>query len=203
MRFTTARPKIVTIHHEILLDTTSTEENGFIRCTAHYYLNGELQSRVPVTSWNNDGPHLLPLMYWLDGLTSGTVYEWEVYLEIVYGSATIGRGDIIAYLEGQGLVAVNEFDGLIELSDEYTPFIAGFDIVALSDSISLDTQTPQTISLSDSVTAFVAGFDIVGLADNVRLRTAYVQFNIVSEDDDFNIVSEDGQFNIVSEGGYE
>jgi hypothetical protein len=142
-------------------------------------------------------------MYWLDNLTSGTVYEWEVYLEIVYGSATIGRGDIIAYLEGQGLVAVNEFDGLIELSDEYTPFIAGFDIVALSDSISLDTQTPQTISLSDSVTAFVAGFDIVGLADNVRLRTAYVQFNIVSEDDDFNIVSEDGQFRIVSEGGYE
>lgn len=203
MRFTTARPKIVTIHHEILLDTTSTEENGFIRCTAHYYLNGELQSRVPVTSWNNDGPHLLPLMYWLDNLTSGTVYEWEVYLEITYGSATIGRGDIIAYLEGQGLVAVNEFDGLIELSDEFEPFVAGFDIVALSDSISLDTQTPQTISLSDSVTAFVAGFDIVGLADNVRLRTAYVQFNIVSEDDDFNIVSEDGQFRIVSEGGYE
>ena len=203
MRFTTARPKIVTIHHEILLDTTSTEENGFIRCTAHYYLNGELQTRVPVTSWNNDGPHLLPLMYWLDNLTSGTVYEWEVYLEITYGSATIGRGDIIAYLEGRGLVAVNEFDGLIELSDEFEPFIAGFDIVALTDSISLDTQRPQTISLSDSVTAFVAGFDIVGLADNVRLRTAYVQFNVVSEDDDFNIVSEDGQFNIVSEGGYE
>ena len=202
MRFTTARPKIVTIHHEILLDTISTEENGFIRCTAHYYLNGELQMRVPVTSWNNDGPHLLPLMYWLDNLTSGTVYEWEVYLEITYGSATIGRGDIIAYLEGQGLVAVNEFDGTIELSDEYEPFIAGFDIVALSDSISLDTQIPQTISLSDSYTAFVAGFEIVGLADNMRLRTAYVQFNIVSEDDDFNIVSEDGLYNIVSEGGY-
>jgi len=203
MRFTTARPKTVTIHHEILLDTTSTEENGFIRCTAHYYLNGELQSRTPVTSWNNDGPHLLPLMYWLENLTSGTVYEWEVYLEITYGSATIGRGDIIAYLEGQGLVAVNGFDGVIEITDEFEPFIAGFDIVALSDSVSLATKRPQTISLSDSVTAFVAGFDIVGLSDNVRLRTAYVQFNIVSEDDDFNIVSEDGQYNIVSEGGYE
>jgi hypothetical protein len=106
-------------------------------------------------------------------------------------------------LKGQKLAAQVSFDGNIEITDEFEPFIAGFDIVALSDSISLDTQAPQTISLSDSVTAFVAGFDIVGLADSVRLRTAYVQFNIVSEDDDFNIVSEDGQFRIVSEGGYE
>lgn len=203
IKFTTINPKKVIIHHEIDLDCEATSEDGIITAQAFYYVNGVLETYSPVTTWNNDGMHLLPLMYFLETLLSGSAYTWEVKLKITGGTATIDRGSVRAYLEGQGLLAINAFDGNIEIADEYSPFEAGFDIVALSDSISLDTQRPQTISLSDSVTAFVAGFDIVGLSDSVRLRTAYVQFNIVSEDDDFNIISEDGQFNIVSEGGYD
>lgn len=194
MRFTTARPKIVTIHHEILLDTTSTEENGFIRCTAHYYLNGELQLRDPVTSWNNDGPHLLPLMYWLDDLVSGTVYEWEVYLEITYGSATIGRGDIIAYLEGQGLVAVNEFDGLIECEDDISPYMLGRRIASLEESaVSLATQTPMHITLSDTTQPYQLGRLIASMSETeMRLSASQVRYTRITEDEESVRITEDG-----------
>jgi len=168
-----------------------------------YYLDGNKFDYEPVDTIGEDGYHSYPHPFWFLQVSGGETHYWEVKASVDSGIAEIDIGDIHAMLRGQKLAAQVKFDGNIEITDEFEPFIAGFDIVALSDSVSLATQRPQTISLSDSYSAFVAGFDIVGLADNVRLRTAYVQFNIVSEDDDFNIVSEDGQFNIVSEGGYE
>ena len=199
--FATAEETTVELWHEVKWHTEASGSDP-VEITYEYYLDGVKFDYEPVDTWA-DGYHSMPHPYWLQDVSGGEVHYWEVRASVTGGTATADIGDVHALLKGQKLAAQVSFDGNIEITDEFEPFIAGFDIVALSDSISLDTQTPQTISLSDSVTAFVAGFDIVGLADNVRLRTAYVQFNIVSEDDDFNIVSEDGQFNIVSEGGYE
>ena len=199
--FSTVDKTTVELWHEVKWHTES-DGNEPVEITYEYYLDGVKFDYEPEDTWP-DGYHTMPHPYWLQNVSGGEVHYWEVRASVTGGMATADIGDVHALLRGQKLVGQVKFDGNIEITDEFEPFIAGFDIVALSDSISLDTQAPQTISLSDSVTAFVAGFDIVGLADNVRLRTAYVQFNIVSEDDDFNIVSEDGQYNIVSEGGYE
>lgn len=199
--FATAEETTVELWHEVKWLTEASGSDP-VEITYEYYLDGVKFDYEPVDTWA-DGYHSMPHPYWLQDVSGGEVHYWEVRASCTGGTATADIGDVHALLKGQKLAAQVSFDGNIEITDEFEPFIAGFDIVALSDSISLDTQTPQTISLSDSVTAFVAGFDIVGLADNVRLRTAYVQFNIVSEDGLYNIVSEDGLYNIVSEGGYE
>ena len=201
IRFTVGSTTTVTLWHEFKWLNTLLNENQEI--TLNYYLDGIKFDYEPVQTYGENGTHTWGTQFWLQELETGEAHEWEVQAKLNSGSCVISRGDLHALIQGQNLAPQETFDGLIELSDEYTPFIAGFDIVGLTDSVTLATQRPQTISLSDSVTAFVAGFEIIGLADNVRLRTAYVQFNIVSEDDDFNIVSEDGQFRIVSEGGYE
>ena len=196
IKFTTINPKKVIIHHEIDLDCEATSEDGIITAQAFYYLNGDLETYSPVTTWNNDGMHLITLMYFLETLLSGSAYTWEVKLKITGGTATIDRGSVRAYLEGQGLLAINAFDGNIEIADEYTPFEAGFDIIGLTDSVSLATQRPQTISLSDAYTAFVAGFDIVGLADSMSLTAQAVQYTRVLENEDTERVTEDGSTRI-------
>ena len=198
--FTAAEETTVELWHEVKWQTEADGDEP-VAIKYEYYLDGVKFDYEPEDTWP-DGYHTMPHPYWLQEVEGGILHYWEVRASATGGTATADRGDVHALLRGQKLVGEVKFDGNIEITDEFEPFVAGFDIVALSDSISLDTQTPQTISLSDSVTAFVAGFEIVGLADNVRLRTAYVQFNIVSEDGQFNIVSEDGQYNIVSEGGY-
>lgn len=118
IHFATVNPKIVQILHELKLDVTSTSEDGIVTCTVHYYLNDEEISYHPVTTWDNDGLHLLHLMYFLSTLEPGERYDWSVALEMSGGTATIDREWLRAALFGQGLVAVSTWDGLIEITDD-------------------------------------------------------------------------------------
>lgn len=133
IEFATITPKKVTLWHEVDLDLTITDASGVATCTAYYYLNDVLESYSPVTSWNNDGKHLLELMYYLDSLQGGEACEWRVELEIDGGTATIARGDVHAILMGQGLVAIDDFDGNIEITDTYTAITAGGIVAPITD----------------------------------------------------------------------
>jgi hypothetical protein len=198
--FATADQTNVELWHEIKWNIS----DGPAEITYEYYLDGVKFDYEPVDTWT-DGFHSMPHPYWLLEVSGGETHYWEVRAKINGGSAVAAIGDVHALLKGQKLVGSVKFDGNIELSDEIPPLIGGQDIIGLSDSvISIERDMPYpNISLADTFTAYIGGQEIVGLSDSVRLRTAYVQFNIVSEDDDFNIFSEDGQFRIVSEGGYE
>lgn len=120
IRFATISPKIVNIWHEVKLDLEAIDDTEPIICTARYYLNDDLIAYTPVTSWNNDGFHLLHLLYFLNELESSTPYSWKVTLELSNGTGTIALGDIHASLYGQGLVASGEWDGIIEVSDDFS-----------------------------------------------------------------------------------
>ena len=133
IEFATITPKKVTIWHEIDLDLTITDASGVASCTAYYYLNDVLEGYSPVTTWNNDGKHLLDLMYYLDSLSGGEACEWKVCLEIEGGTATIDRGDIHAILMGQGLVAIDDFDGNLEITDTFTAITAGGIVAPITD----------------------------------------------------------------------
>ncbi len=138
--FATVSPKTVKTFTEVNLDLTITDASGVASCTAYYYLNGVLETYHPVATWNNDGKHILSLMYPLETLAGSSTYEWEVRLEVEGGSATIAIGDVHCLLEGQGLVAVDEFNGTIKCTDEFEAIYLGQNVVSLIDTFDLTTE---------------------------------------------------------------
>lgn len=161
--FATVTPKTVKTFTEVNLDLSITDPTGVASCTAYYYLNGVLESYTPVATWNNDGKHILPLMYPLENLASSTTYDWEVRLEIDGGSASVAVGDVHCILEGQGLVAVDEFNGTIKIEDTITIEYFDRDFLDLAEDVDLTTEG--------------------GGIDNVLVNENYDY--IVTENDDF------------------
>ena len=193
--FATVSKRVVKMLHEIKLDLDITSETGIATCTAYYYLNDELIAYQPITSWNNDGYHLLHLIYATQDLLPGTAYKWTVRLTISGGTATIDRGDILAILEGQGLAALDEFDGLIELDDTYVP-ISGTAIKALVDSLEIEFIRPTNISGEDTYTPVSTG-TVVQLTDSADIKFSAPIYTRITEDgferiteDDFGRITE-------------
>lgn len=118
--FTTIKPTTVITLSEINIDLDVTSPSGKATAQVFYYLNGQLLAYQPVGTWSEDGKHIISLMYPLQSLGASAMYEWRVALEIDGGTATIDRGDIHATLYGQGLVALDQFDGSMTLIDTYT-----------------------------------------------------------------------------------
>lgn len=187
--FATIKAARVTMQHEVNLDLLVTDDKATV--TVLYYLNDVLEYYQPVDTFSESGKHIISLMYFLETLSEGTSYEWKVKLRIDGGTGTIDRGDVHAWLQGQGLVALNDFDGLIELEDTYTPIIGGQDIVSLAEFLDVNDITPRTITASDTIADTTGGQDIATLADNMALTRIKEQFFIVTEDGD-NLATEDG-----------
>lgn len=117
--FTTMRPTTVVTHSEVNFDLDIEDESGEASVTVYYYLNGQLLTYKPVETYTNSGKHNISLMLPLKSLEAGSMYEWRVAIEADGGSVSIDRGSIHAVLEGQGLVALDQFDGSLILTDTY------------------------------------------------------------------------------------
>lgn len=201
IKFATINPTVVTLLHEIILDVEATSQDDIVSCQVLYYLNDDLISYSPVTTWNNDGKHLLPLMYFLDTLEGGTRYEWEVRLLLSGGTATIDQENIHAFLQGQGLVAVEAWDGFVECEDEYTP-IALHDTLttSLSDTAVVSFITPMSDTVSDTYTPIALHDSLTtSLSDNVSILFVREEFYIGSEDGEYILGSEDDNYIIRNE----
>lgn len=194
IRFATINPKIVNLWHEIELDVTADPEgDGIVTCQAVYYLDGEQITYSPVTTWNNDGLHLMHLLYFLAELTPNEVHEWEVALIINGGTATIDVGDIHASLYGQGLVATDEWDGYIKASDVISAVInGGFIVEGISENVSIIWRDVEIITASDNVSAVLSGsFTVNGISEEVHIFMTIGEFYWIDEDEN-NIVDENG-----------
>ncbi len=199
INFSTVSPKTVKMLHEIMLDVTITDASGIASCTAYYYVNDVLEAYEPIDSWNNDGYHLLHLLYFLENLLSGSSYEWRVVLEMNGGTATIAQSGIHALLEGQGLVAGASWNGTLECEDTYSPLVLGHDITTITDTVTaLGTQTPQSITVTDIVGTINLGHDIGTITDSVDIDLTAITTNLIAENSD-NLVIEAGN-NLVTEG---
>lgn len=202
LRFATINPKIVNIWHEINLDVTADPlGDGVVECQAFYYLDDELISYSPVTTWDNDGLHLLHLMYFIQNLEGGTAHKWNVKLKVKGGTATIDVGDIHASLYGQGLVASDSWDGILDIFDEIS--LSGHGKATfgtLTENISFDWNDVDKIECADVISLIGHGKATFGtLADQVDIEVIKEIYNIVSEDKLYDIVSEDGLYNLESE----
>ena len=199
INFSTVSPKTVKILHEIMLDVTITDASGIASCTAYYYVNDVLEAYEPIDSWNNDGYHLLHLLYFLENLLSGSTYEWKVALEMNGGTATIAQSGIHALLEGQGLVASASWNGTLECEDTYTPLVLGHDLTNITDTVTaLGTQSPQSVTVTDIVGTIILGHDIGTITDAVVDIDLTAATNLITENGD-NLVTEDSN-NLVTEG---
>ena len=199
IRFATINPRIVSIFHEILVETEATTAGGTVEAEVHYYLDGELITRTPRTSWDNDGPHIIPLMYFLNTLAGGQAYQWEVRLVIKGGTATIGRGDAIAILQGQGLVAAESWDGLLDIEDNYTLTARRRGTFGYTDSTAFIWHDAERIQISDQYELTAARRGTFGYTDSVSIITQKQQYKLITEDGDYIIGSEDGNYTFESE----
>lgn len=195
IRFASITPKIINLWHEIELYVEAVDSSKPIECQAFYYLDGDLITYSPITSWDNDGYHLLHLLYFLQSLEAQTIHEWEVKLMISNGTATIDVGDIHASLYGQGLVASDQWDGVIDAEDVISAHFGGsFSVTALTESVTIEEREIESINATDVVTAHFGGSFEVSFSESVSVLTDNILFDIYSADYDDQIVSSDGLY---------
>lgn len=200
IRFATINAKVIKLLSEVKLDTTATSQDGIIRAVVRYYLDNDLLTYSPVTTWDNDGEHLLDLIYWLQNLEGGRQYTWEVSLEIKGGTATIDKEWIHAILEAQGLVATEEWDGIIDAEDVISAHFGGsFEVTALTESVTFEEREIEFINATDVVTAHFGGSFEVTFSENISVIADKILYIIGSEDENYILGSEDEQYQIESE----
>lgn len=195
IHFATVSPKTINLWHEIMLDVEATDPTEPVTCIAHYYLNGEELAYNPTTTWDNDGEHLLSLLYFLNTLEGGQRYDWEVKLEIQNGTATIDTGNIHALLQGQGLVAVDKWDGLVEIEDAAYTFTLGGSLTFnyAEDDVETDTDLPDGADIIDASYGFTLG-GVLGF------NYEEYDVNVVARQGVYTRITEDGNTRI-TEGG--
>lgn len=193
IRFATVTPKTVNIWHEIELDVTADPlGDGVVSCQAFYYLDNDLIAYSPVTTWNNDGLHLLHLLYFLQGLEGGAVYNWEVHLMISGGTATIGVADIHASLYGQGLVAAEDWGGFIDVSDNFSLDIVGQNAFSYSDSVSTTVyEDSDDETFSESYGLDIESEITFGYSDSVNVNIILPIYTRITDEEDVRITDED------------
>lgn len=195
IQFAAEESTSVELWHEIkmLSDTLGGDQN----LTLEYYLDGQKITYEPSETYNEDGYHTFDTNWLITGVTSGG-HTWEVKASVDNGTAHINVGDIHAVLKGQRLAGEHEFDGNIEVADEFTPYVRGKNLVGIGENISLTTQMPIRITASDSFTPYVRGRSLVALSDTYSLTAQDVQYTRITEDGDTRI-TEDGGIRLTEE----
>ena len=123
IRFGSMKETIAKFEVEIKLTAESTTpqfSNSFEKIIGaiKYIFNGEEMDYHPLEAWF-DGTHLLHLLYFFV-IDSATMNRLSVRMN-TDGAINIQRYDIHAAISGQGLVASNEWDGIIEVEDAIYP----------------------------------------------------------------------------------
>lgn len=199
--FATTKSTIVTMNHEVILDVESiSDPSGKATVTAYYYINDELEGFTPVDTIGETGKHIIPLIYFLDNLSGGMAYEWRVELKVDGGSASIDRGDVHAWLKGQGLVPLGEFDGTISCDDEITPMVFDRQVADFIDEV-LDLDISNIgvdLSISDIVDmAGLGNKNIVPMqSEDCSVELAKISYAICSNNGEFAVCTADGHFTI-------
>lgn len=142
VRFSSLKATVVMFHAEVLLEADTTV-NGItyddLEGTITYYINGdEVQTRHPIETWV-DGEHILHLLYHIN-IGDAQLCRFVATLTAAGGQITIPINGIEAVISGQGLAAVGEWDGYIDLEDTVN------EIAFSSFTIERDIETVVTIS---------------------------------------------------------
>lgn len=119
IRYANTKDTTVDIWHEFLMNVSFSDGSDRCKVYVYYYYDDVLIDYQPIETYGLDDMHVLNLNYAYNEVIDG-FHTWEVYLATEGGNATIGIGDANITLRGQGLVVKTDWDGIIEVSDEYS-----------------------------------------------------------------------------------
>lgn len=201
--FATKQPRKVIMLNEIMADVTVLDADNGAQVSLLYYLNDSLESYQPVGTFFHDGLQTLDRMFFYNNLEPGTEYDWRVEIKVDGGTLDIAAGDIHSILQGQGLVAVDEFTGTIRCEDVYEPIALDHVVADMTEAVNLFIATVEVdFAITDTINTVGYGDkQFVNLTDNCDLAIATSAFNIVDESGDYNVVDESGEYFIINEEG--
>lgn len=162
-------------------------DDGKAVLTVTYIINDhELTTYYPIETLGS-GKHIINLYYPLNGLESNAYNTFKVWVKITDGSATIGRGQCVATISGQGLSANNAWDGRLEVSDMFDPIanVGAMNLVKFKGEINqLEQQIPRPIGVSQEITLASIGTEsmVVAFEENVSVNPVIVTETIEVKD---------------------
>ena len=98
----------------------TTHRPSFANLTLFYHFDN-VKQRIVYTNALNSGGHTISLFYPVNQIESNTTHTFEVWASIEDGEATIDTGMFIGAISGQGLAAISQWNGQLELDDYIEP----------------------------------------------------------------------------------
>jgi hypothetical protein len=135
------------------------------------------------------GLHTVTLFHFISG-TAIQLNQFDVFISSSDSSGTVERLGFNGVLTGPGMVR-SGFNGSIKLSDAFEPLVSEMEMDELTETISLPTSSPLTLSLSDAFTPVVSDIEVDSLTEEVSITREKEQFYLVTENGD-GLVTEDG-----------
>lgn len=175
IRFTSLKSTIVVFQAEVLLEADAIADEVIGRIT--YEINNAAVNFYPAETWR-DGKHILNLLYFVT-IGEASLYRFIVKLNMEGGSADINVGDIQACISGQGLMAVDKWDGYIEIEEEIAPIqlVTPSVYSNITGDVSTDIEIPCEPSGEDTVGAIQLNSMVV---DNNMVEYAFVNKRMMS-----------------------
>ena len=215
IRYITAKNTHVDFHGEIkyLMDTTEeiiTDDNDEVveyiehdgELTVTYMLNGEEVDYYYPEECEFDGNHLMHLLYTWSS-SANVIGTFVVKLKAIGGSVDIAIQGVRAYMAGQGLVGDGEWDGNVNVSDDFAA-IDMFDAISLFEAAAAGSVAmPHTPGCEDSFLApdmfdALSSFQgAVGDVYGLHRYTAYIPDELDYDPEEISIIN--GEF-VLNEG---
>lgn len=196
--FASLKNDYVIFQAEILLNVETDQEADTYddaRATVTYVVNNnELGEYHPKETWV-DGKHILNLFYMLS-VEGGVLNNWQVYLNMDGGTATIPEYQIRASVYGQALAASDEWDGTLNFDEVISAIPTGKTALAdINDDLEFGYMVPFKEGIAEVVNPVeLKGTGIVefsgGLLSNFRIES---KFDNVKYDEN-NVSYEDGKY---------
>lgn len=137
----------------------------------YFEWNGaEILSNKPTEIYRDDGKHLLNLMFFtIGGRQFGDLSTFKVFLKVHHGRVEIGTNQINATIISKGSTAGSlPWDGTITVEEPvhpitvstFTPTIDG-----MSETISTESNTPETSTATDNLEAIAPQFGNISIGN--------------------------------------
>lgn len=205
MDFVTVAEGTIEFKATVILSSKTAATGGSTAVKVVYMLDSqEITTYYPAETYI-DGNHYL-FLYYLVSSEANKARRMEVYLEASGGTATIGQGQILANISGQGLAAeMNEWDGRLEFKEEFRRIefpASEFTVRTFTDDVSITFPSQKTPDFSDTFGRITFGqqtFTVRALTENLVSEVTIKSFTLDTArpgdyDDRYVLVDDDSRF---------
>lgn len=104
-----------TFNAEILLESSADQ---YTEVEFEYQIDSNIIDYKPTETFIN-GKHIISLMFPLENIKPNILHNFDVYMKVTKGKATIGKNQIKAFIYGQGMASLAyEWDGTLTIDEK-------------------------------------------------------------------------------------